>query len=388
MQLLIVDDSLADALVLRSLLDLTFPDGFDLIHKSTADAAIDAISEGKFDCVFLDYRLGDEDGLEVLRLVRDSGNDVPIILVSGNGCEEVAVEALKRGAQDYLVKGSLNREALHRAITNAMEKVSLQRQLDQKTEELSHFASVAAHDLQAPLRPIASFAAMLRENVAGDLDEEYVECLRFIELSTRRMQRLLSSLLKFTRVGRSHVDMRNVDLNATLAAVVEDLKVDLTRCDAEIHISALPAVYGHEESLRQLFQNLVANAIKFRKLSVAPIVAIEAQFEGENTVVTVADNGIGIKPDDADRIFEPFSRLNTQTEFEGSGIGLATCHRIVEQHAGQIRVESEPGQGSAFHVTLPMLPSDCASSEKRTDQSTESIRPPHTRLTRKVQANV
>lgn len=372
MQLLIVDDSLADALVLRSILDQAIPDGFDLAHKTTADAAIDSISTEKFDCVFLDYMLGDDgDGLDILRRVRESGNDVPIILVSGNGCEEVAVEALKQGAQDYLVKGSLKRESLMRAISNAVEKVSLQRQLQQKNEEISNFASVAAHDLQAPLRPIAAFTELLLQTTAGDLDSESIECLRMIRKSVGRMQRLLNSLLEFTRVGRTEVDMDQVDLNATLAAVVEDLEVDLESCGAAVHIGMLPTVHGHEETLRQLFQNLVANAIKFCKAPTVPAVTIESRLEGDNCVVTVADNGIGIAPDDLERIFAPFSRLSTQ--FEGTGIGLATCQKIVEHHRGQIHVDSEPDAGTRFHITLPIANSTREPETSTTTEATSEI---------------
>lgn len=351
LQRLTIDDSLADALVLRSCLNQAFPAGFDLTHVTNAESGLEALRENPFDCVFLDYLLGDDDGLDVLRRIRASGDDVPIIAFSGNGCEDVAVEALKRGAQDYMVKSGLTSEAIERALSNAIEKVALARELKEKRQELEDFAHVAAHDLRGPLTTIRGMVSLLIDGIGGQCDRDATELLKRVEASSFRMFRLLDALMEYAESGRSQKQLVAVNLSTVLSAVLENLFARIESSDARVRHANLPEVLGDDVALTQLLQNLIANAIKFCRES-PPIVTIGAQKEGGNWVISVADNGIGIAPEHLDRIFAPFKRLHTQSEFEGSGIGLATCRKIVDQHDGELRVESKLGRGTTFFVTL------------------------------------
>ena len=362
LKVLVVDDSPTFACVMESLLTRARPDGIELRHELTARAGIAAIKESAFDCVFLDYMLADSNGkmqtegagLDLLRKVRSLGIDVPIVAVSGHGNEEIAVDALKLGAQDYLVKGALTSESVERALSNAIEKIRLTRQLVEKHQELEDFASIAAHDLRAPLRHITCCLRIVFDDWAEQLNPEIIAELQTVDLSARRMQRLLTSLLEFTQTGRSDATLGNVNLNEVVSTARLNLETDVQKTDAVVAVGRLPTIRGHEPSLVQLFQNLIANAIKFHR-DRAPQVVIEALDDTDFTSVLVTDNGIGIDPQFHDRVFAPFRRLAARSEFEGSGMGLAICKRIVDQHGGEISIESQVGEYTSFVVKFPKL---------------------------------
>lgn len=350
---LVIDDSAADVKVLRALLmQASFADA-ELVHCLSADEGLEKLRNERFDCVFLDYILDEANGLDVLRMIRESGNDVPIIACSGYGNELVAVESLKLGAQDYLVKGVLTPEAVQRALRNAMEKVSLTRQIAEQQQELNDFVSVASHDLRAPLRRIVGFTQILQQELAPSIDRKSSELLETVCANAKRMERLIESLLEYTRIGRSQKTLVPVDLSEVFAQATSNLAQAIEAAGARVQVEDLEVVVGDEVALTQLFQNLISNAIKFRS-EVQPVVSISGRREGDFYEVSVADNGIGIDQEYHERIFGCFCRLHTQSEYEGSGIGLSTCQRIVEQHGGRIWVESAAGTGTTFYFTLQL----------------------------------
>jgi len=191
----------------------------------------------------------------------------------------------------------------------------------------------------------------LQKKCEEKLGEEERELLHYMVQNTIQMQRLIEDLLAYARIGRSAVPLRPVPLSSVLATVIDHLSTVIEESKARIDVSPMPEVLGDNTALVQLFQNLIGNALKFRGEK-PPIVSVQAWPEDNFWHVTVVDNGIGIAPEHHQTIFAPFRRLHAPHEYEGSGIGLATCSKIVAQHHGQIWVESQLGQGTAFHLTL------------------------------------
>ncbi len=225
-------------------------------------------------------------------------------------------------------------------------------ELRRSNEELELFAYVASHDLQEPLRMVASYSQLLARRYADKLDEDGREFIQYAVDGATRMQALIDALLEYSRVATRNRQFDTVDLNAVATDVISDLRLSVSESGANVAIDDLPHVTGDRAQLTQLLQNLVSNAIKFRGAD-APRIDITAVARGADWLITVKDDGIGIDPKYAERIFQIFQRLHTRDEYPGTGIGLAVCRRIVERHGGKIWVESEPGAGSAFVFTLP-----------------------------------
>ncbi len=225
-------------------------------------------------------------------------------------------------------------------------------ELVRSNEELGQFAYVASHDLQEPLRMVASFTQLLARRYRGKLDDDADEFIRYAVDGVTRMQNLINDLLSYSRVGTRGKEMQPTDC----VAVVERCRTFLMRAiedsDAEIRSGPLPTVMADSSQFEQLFQNLIGNAVKYRG-EAPPVVDISATREDGRWHFVVRDNGIGIDPEYRDRIFVIFQRLHGKEDYDGTGIGLAICKKIVERHGGRIWVESKKGEGSAFHFIIP-----------------------------------
>jgi PAS domain S-box-containing protein len=226
-------------------------------------------------------------------------------------------------------------------------------ELERSNEELAQFAYVASHDLQEPLRMVASFTQLLSRRYKGKLDDDADEFIRFAVDGVTRMQNLINDLLAYSRVGTRGGAMELTDADHVLDRVCADLSTAIEESGAVISHEELPSIYVDPTQFGQLLQNLVANAIKYRAPGRTPEVTVSAIHEAGAWRFTVSDNGIGIGPEYFDRIFVIFQRLHGKEDYEGTGIGLAICKKIVERHGGHIWVESEPRTGSAFHFTIP-----------------------------------
>ncbi|WP_137291710.1 sensor histidine kinase [Natronorubrum halophilum] len=225
-------------------------------------------------------------------------------------------------------------------------------QLEASNERLEQFAYAASHDLEEPLRMITSYLTLIERRYADELDDDGEEFIEFAVDGAERMRQMIDGLLEYSRVDTQGKPFEPVDLNAVIADVRKDLELQLTDSGADVDIEELPRVEGDHAQLRQLFQNLLSNALEYND-DESPRVRVSAERTGPRWTVSVSDDGIGIDPEDSDRIFDVFQRLHTAEEHSGSGIGLALCRRIVERHGGEIWVESEPGEGSTFSFTLP-----------------------------------
>ena len=224
--------------------------------------------------------------------------------------------------------------------------------LQQSNDRLKQFAYAASHDLQEPLRMVSSYLQLLEHRYKDDLDEQAREYIDFAADGADRMRAMVSDLLSFSRVEQADNEFNAVECDGILEQVLADLTVQIDENDAVVDVGSLPTVVADGEQLEQLFGNLVSNAIKYNE-SDPPRVQIDAEERPESWEFTVSDNGIGIDPEKTDRIFEVFKRLHHDDEYPGTGIGLSLCQEIVENHGGEIWIESDPGEGSTFHVTLP-----------------------------------
>ncbi|QRV17590.1 PAS domain S-box protein (plasmid) [Haloterrigena salifodinae] len=249
-------------------------------------------------------------------------------------------------------------------IATALERQRYERQLGETVDELEasnerleQFAYAASHDLQEPLRMVSSYLSLVENRYAADLDSEAEEFIAYAVDGADRMRQMIDGLLEYSRIDTQGEPFEPVDLDAVLEDVLTDLQMMIEESDAEIAVDSLPRVRGDESQLRQLLQNLLSNAIEYSG-DEPPRVEITAQRCGRMWRFSVEDEGIGIDPDDADRIFRVFQRLHSREEYDGTGIGLALCRRIVERHGGEIWVESESGEGATFSFTLPRAGTD------------------------------
>ncbi len=224
--------------------------------------------------------------------------------------------------------------------------------LARSNRALDQFASIASHDLQSPLRTVAGFMDLLKTRYAGRLDEKADEYITRAMSGTKRMSGLIHDLYVYSRVGTQGKQFSEVHMGTPLNAAIDNLKEIIDDSNAEISRDELPDVKGDETQLVQLFQNLIANAIKFRKKDAPPRIRISAEQRGGEWVIGVHDNGIGIEPRFYERIFVIFQRLHGSDKYPGTGLGLALCKKIVERHGGRIWVESRPGAGSSFYFTM------------------------------------
>jgi light-regulated signal transduction histidine kinase (bacteriophytochrome) len=228
-------------------------------------------------------------------------------------------------------------------------------QLKTTVEELDRFAYVASHDLQEPLRKILVFSDKLQTKYKDKLDTEVGQSLEKIAKASTRMQSLINDLLKFSRQTTADEDFVAIPLNQLLQDVIADLEIEIEKSSAQIHLDGLPEIWGIPSQIRQLFQNLLSNAIKFRKKSENPAIRIFTEpWNGLNRVI-IQDNGIGFDPKYAEEIFMVFKRLHSYHEFEGSGVGLSICKKIIDRHSGFIKAESKIGEGSKFIIEFPVI---------------------------------
>jgi len=248
------------------------------------------------------------------------------------------------------------------------------RRLEQQTEELTRsnrdleqFAYVASHDLQEPLRKVASFCQLLQRRYAGKLDDRADQYIGFAVDGAQRMQRLINDLLAFSRVGRVTSGFTEVDLNKLVVESVSQLETVREQTGAEITFEDLPTVLGEEPLLQALVSNLISNSLKFRRPDVAPQVHLSARRDGAFWQITCQDNGIGIEPEFADKVFVIFQRLHAKDAYPGTGIGLAIGKKIVEHHGGRIWVDTDYTGGTAVSFTLPVAADHTDHAEPQTD---------------------
>lgn len=231
-------------------------------------------------------------------------------------------------------------------------QIRLEQELRRSNSDLQQFAAVAAHDLQEPLRTIGSFLELFVQRNRAATDDKSVRYMNFIHDAVKRMQTLIDDLLTYSRVQSRAKPFEAVDCNEIVAEALADLKTSIKNSGATIDVSPLPSICADREQLKQVFQNLIGNALKFKREGVPLRVKIAATAESGSYRFSVCDNGIGIKDEYSERIFGIFQRLHSRETYPGSGIGLSICKRVVERHNGVISLHSVPGEGSTFSFTI------------------------------------
>lgn len=239
-------------------------------------------------------------------------------------------------------------------IQDISERKRLQDEVIRSNSALQQFATVAAHDLQEPLRSVSGFADMLAQFQKDNLDEKSQRCISKIKDGVVRMQTLINALLNFSRIQTKPQSLGQIDCNKIVKICIRDLAASIEAKDAQIKFDNLPIVMADHSQLLQLFQNLIGNALKFSASDRSSEIDISAKQQGLFWKFSIRDNGIGIEKEFQKRIFGVFQRLHTTAAYPGTGIGLAVCQNVVERHGGQIWIESALGTGSTFHFTIPV----------------------------------
>ncbi len=360
--ILIVDDNQNNLFTLRTLIqDHT---DVNVVEASSGEEALKKVSVFPVDLIILDIQLTGIDGFETASLIkqRKKTADIPIIFLTAEYItDEFEKKGFKIGAIDYLTK-PIEEYQLVNKINLYLKLIEKNNELKRSNEELERFAYVISHDLQEPLRTVTSFAQLLEKRNSGNLDADSTDFIRRIVSGTIRMKNMIDDLLEYSRAGKINHPLEKVDSRKIIQRAIDNLKNSITENDAKITYEDLPVIYGDISQLIRLFQNLIGNAIKFHG-NIPPEINISAKkrdhstktcddISGKEWQFSIMDNGIGIESEFYDDIFEIFHRLNSQQQYTGTGIGLAICKRIVENHGGKIWVESKPGEGSVFHFTL------------------------------------
>ncbi len=295
---------------------------------------------GRVENAALEIKTKDGATIPVLLSVEAVRDQDGTILYSNSCWRDIS--EIKRGEQQWA--------AANKDLEKRLREQS--HELEIINKELGHFAYIASHDLQEPLRTVMSFVELLRKDYHQQLDDNAQKYINYISQATEHMRNLVKGLLEYSLIGHQR-RLTTVDCKAIVTEIQAEIAAHITESKATIEIGELPQLYGYETELRLLFQNLITNAIKFQKKDTAPLVKISAQQENGHWKFSFTDNGIGIEDQYTEMIFTLFQRLHLKSEYEGTGIGLAHCRKIVHLHGGQIWVDSHPNEGSTFYFTIP-----------------------------------
>jgi signal transduction histidine kinase len=387
MRILLIEDNRADARLIQELLREANPAGFRLEFAEKLQQGIQLLKDNFPDVILLDLSLPDSQGLETFSQIHQNAPYVPVVVLSGLDDNAIALEAVRKGAQDYLVKGRVDGPMLARVMSYAIERkgteerlrktaenlTSSNRELDRFSRELkranerlkkldelkSNFISTASHELRTPLTSIKGYVSIVLQSKIGVLNDKQREFLGYVKESTDRLHRLLDELLDLSRIesGRVEMKMAKTDLAPLLheEMMIFNVQAEAKQITIEPDIAEnLPPVYCDPDKIRQVVDNLLSNAIKYTPSG--GTITLSAKNWGSSVAIEIKDDGIGISEDDHVRIFEPFQRIHKKgyEGEEGVGLGLALVKRIVDLHRGSVSVSSEEDHGSVFSVTLPI----------------------------------
>lgn len=350
MNILVIDDNEDDRELYRRALQKISDKLYSISEVEDGEAGLASIAQQQPACVLLDYSLPGRNGIEVLKRVRQKYPYLPVIMLTGQGNEAIAVQSIKEGAHDYIVKSTITPEALQRVIRVAIEHSSLEKRIHDQRASLEIFTRALAHDLKEPVRTIRSFLGRIDDR--GGLSEKSQKYFDYIRKAADRMNALIDTVYLYTRLDAAEdMEKTSCDIADVLEEVKENLAQLIEERDATITSDALPLVHANRVQMMQLFQNLVTNAIRHCESPVT--IHVDCEERGEYWQLAVRDNGPGIAQEYLEKIFAPFKRLSHRKEDgPGLGLGLAINRKIVESYGGTIWCQSTPGSGTAFLFTL------------------------------------
>jgi signal transduction histidine kinase len=385
LQVLLVEDNAGDARLLREMFSTERPDSFELTHLLRMSEAVNHLAKGGVDIILLDMGLPDGHGLDTVRRAHAAAPGVPVIVLTGLDDEALAAQAMKEGAQDYLIKGQIENRALPRALRHAIERHRMQTETDLiRTNQMQfkdEFLSHVSHELRSPLTAIYQFVTILLDRLAGELNLEQNEYLEIVLRNVKQLQSMINDLLEVTRVqaGKLTIELQCTSVSDAINYAVNTLQGAATvkgitlSSDLEVQ---LPSACADPTRIRQILIILLDNAIKFTPANGA--VKIQARILEKNPnllVLEVSDSGSGISPDMTERIFERLFQTSDPALAgrKGLGLGLYICKELVTRQGGQIWARSAPGQGAVLSVTLPVfslanLIAPAHTMEKRTER--------------------
>lgn len=362
-RLLVVDDESAQMTALCTVLE---GEGYETTGFTSAHKALEAMATREFDLLLTDLRMPEMDGIELLGAARAIDPNLVGIVMTGHGAIDTAVQAMKAGALDYVLKPfklSAVTPVLERAFRVrrlSIENEQLQQRVLQRTQELEAankeleaFVYSVSHDLRAPLRAVTGFADILVEDHSAQLSEEGRRHLHTVVTSGRRMEQLIEDLLALSRLGRQRLSKHPMSMKKLVETVVADIRRDQPGREVELRMGNLPDCSGDLSLLQQVLVNLLSNAWKFTRDRSPAIVEVGCREEGNELIYFVKDNGAGFDMKFADRLFGVFQRLHRMDEFEGTGIGLSIVQRIMQRHGGRAWGEGKLGEGATFFFSLP-----------------------------------
>lgn len=344
--------------------------GYKLNHKcvDNEQSLVNALKAQDWDIVLTDFNLPQFSGANTVSLIRETLElDVPIIVVSGAIGEETAVQLIKAGAQDYVLKDKLARlpVAVEREFSAAQARRERIASEKQRVLERENFISIVAHDLRAPVQRVETMVQLLRTDYEAHFDDEGKDIVFRIERSAARLRLMLASLLAYTRYGRGATKGKVASLANTIEEVLEKVGLDRTNSDIRIALGDASWIKGDSVLIGHVIQNLVGNAYKFRSKDKPFKITFDASHIGDGKVqVSVTDNGIGIEPRFVDKVFDIFYRLHDEDEYDGTGIGLAICKKTVNDHGGAIWIDSKHSGGTRAIFTLDAADAVCAGGAK------------------------
>ena len=382
LKILVIDDNSADRDLFKQYLIDDYAQGYDFSETDLAEEGINICTTNDFDCILLDYNLPDLDGVQFLNLLdKKSKTRIPVIMLTGQGNETIAADALRAGATDYLPKRVVSTESLKRTIGNAVEKFHLRkaiesqthrleeknRELTRKHDEIQRFYQTVSHELKTPLTSIKEFAGIIQEGISGEINDEQKEYLQIIKDSCMQMANGVNDLLDVTRLetGKLRVELEPNNLGQVIDKVIAAMEVIAKYKSIELtahYDDDLPDVYMDPNRVEQILTNLINNAIKFTDHHGRVHVTAEIESDKSDYLkVSVFDNGCGISPQNLENIFDRLYQVNpeqnaneTCTSLGGLGLGLNICRELVNLHDGRITVKSLVNKGSEFSFTLPV----------------------------------
>ena len=363
-RLLIVDDETAQ---MRALCDTLSVEGYVTRGFSSAQEALLTVRPGQFDLLLTDLMMPEMDGITLINAARQIDGALGAIVMTGHGTIDTAVQAMQGGALDYILK-PFKLNVILPVISRALdvqrlrrENAELQERERQRSEELAtayqdleSFSYSISHDLRAPLRTIDSFAQILKEDFAQLLGEEGNRLLDVIRNGSQKMDQLIVGLLEFSRTGRQPLDWDLIDMTALADAAAIEVQAQYAGPSPVIEIAELPDISGDATVMRQVWCNLIGNALKYSAKRPQPRIKISGRVEGQEAIYQVDDNGAGFDMRYADKLFGVFQRLHRTEEFSGTGVGLAIVHRIITRHGGRIWAQGTPDVGACFQFALPL----------------------------------
>ena len=359
-EVLIVDDNANDRQNLEDMITSEKEIVFQISNADRLAACFKQIKTGGIDLVLLDLFLPESKGLETLRRVRKKAPELPIIVLTRLDDKTTGIEAVREGAQDYLIKGDYDSKLLHHSIRYAIERkrvdIKLQNyaaELESSNEEYRRFAYVVSHDLRAPLRAMQGFSNTLLQRYSDKLDDTGQGYVRRIANAALRMDELIQDLLVYSRITTTDIQITRINLEESIDKALEQVEGEIKERQAHITIQRpLPQAFGNVSTLAQIVVNLVTNGIKFIAPEVKPDIRIWSEIFQDRVRLWVEDNGIGIEQENQEKIFQVFERLHGTEAYPGTGIGLAIVNKGVQRLVGHVGLESEPGSGSRFWIEL------------------------------------